>query len=840
MTIKVLDSVTVRSIHSGQVIVDLEAIVKELLENSLDAHSTSIEFMFVNNGLESVNIKDNGDGIEEQDRLYVAKQHYTSKIIEFQDLEKIQTYGFRGEAINAICSVSDKMTIVTKTKHDIIAKQYDIDKEGSLSNEKVSNTLASSGTIITLYKPFYNLPVRRQLAQKNAANNMKKVQDLLTKYALAHPKVRFSYTLVKETVGNKNDVNNTWIKPVTPSIEKTILHLFGAAYSDMLERFIETDSTRNESLTIDAILPKPDSDPSIILKGPERIYFYVNQRPIDYAKSELKEIVTSIRNRYREAIGLTENTSKKTPFIYIDIQLPPNEFDVNIEPNKTTVLFHNKELVFNLVKNILDTIYPNKIDHFFTKTPVSQVNVPPIMQRNEGVRSDDNNRVENNTLGNKASIETWQIDNASDSTHASEASWRPINRPTAISHTNHQTVNNTNSVYPQKTSVIPKKRPTEPDQRERITKYTKTYPAVSPELNANTRADTPSIPSLPSLALPLPPPPKDTVPAVQSTTISSPKPRVSLPPQPKARRDITSLLNRNKTTTRPPNVQQLCNTLNQSLTIDCDLEDIKKTYPKRKEILSETYRIRIEDYLSMNDYGHAGQVTRLLEAPAGLDKHGLSFYTRGNPSVLDQHRHQIYQLGVVKLKALYINDIVNKLVKERPLVCKKTFDRPIQIKIHNQDRLCPVLFRLKTKESYVEDDMHGCQKTTYSEIVDYRIVNNGFRVRWRKDLVSNNLVIQFTGIYTLGTGYGTSDFRELLSLMMESKEGEFVRPKKVIQYYKSLAEEIYINQPVEKDLETALDNLIWKESEDEWKLGYSAINEQLLACMMISSQLLPN
>lgn len=101
-------------------------------------------------------------------------------------------------------------------------------------------------------------------------------------------------------------------------------------------------------------------------------------------------------------------------------------------------------------------------------------------------------------------------------------------------------------------------------------------------------------------------------------------------------------------------------------------------------------------------------------------------------------------------------------------------------------------------------------------------------------------MIQFTGIYTLGTGYGTSDFRELLSLMMESKEGEFVRPKKVIQYYKSLAEEIYINQPVEKDLETALDNLIWKESEDEWKLGYSAINEQLLACMMISSQLLPN
>lgn len=382
--------------------------------------------------------------------------------------------------------------------------------------------------------------------------------------------------------------------------------------------------------------------------------------------------------------------------------------------------------------------------------PVSQVNVPPVITPNEDDRSDDNNRVENNTPGNKASVETWQIDNSSDSQHASEASRRSINRPTAISHTNHQTVNNANSVYPQKTSVVPKKRPTGPDQRERITKYTKTHPAVSPELDANTRANTPSLLSLPSLASPLPPPQltpptltltKDASPAVQSTASFSSKPRISLPPLPKARRDITSLFNRNKTTTKPPNVQQLCNTLNQSLTIDCDLDDIKKTYPKRKEILSETYRIRIEDYLPMNDYGHAGQVTRLLETPIGLDKHGLSFYTRGNPSILDPHRHQIYQLGVVKLKALYINDIVNKLVKERSLVCKKMLDRPIQIRIHNQDRLCPVLLKLQSKESYVEDDMHGFKKTTYSEIVDNRIVNNGFRVRWRKGKNENTTFV---------------------------------------------------------------------------------------------------
>lgn len=126
----------------------------------------------------------------------------------------------------------------------------------------MTNTLANSGTIITIYKPFYNLPVRRQLAQKNATNTMKKIQELLMKYALTHPKVRFSSTQTKDTAGvnNKNDANNNWIKPVTPSIEKTMLHLFGATFSDMLERFIETDESHSDApLTVDVVIPKPNS-----------------------------------------------------------------------------------------------------------------------------------------------------------------------------------------------------------------------------------------------------------------------------------------------------------------------------------------------------------------------------------------------------------------------------------------------------------------------------------------------------------------------------------------------------------------------------------------------------
>lgn len=78
-------------------------------------------------------IKDNGDGIEESDRLCVAKRHYTSKISAFKDLETIQSYGFRGEALNSICVISDELVIMTKTRADAIGKQYDVDKEGSIS-----------------------------------------------------------------------------------------------------------------------------------------------------------------------------------------------------------------------------------------------------------------------------------------------------------------------------------------------------------------------------------------------------------------------------------------------------------------------------------------------------------------------------------------------------------------------------------------------------------------------------------------------------------------------------------------------------------------------------------
>lgn len=120
------------------------------------------------------------------------------------------------------------------------------------------------------------------------------------------------------------------------------------------------------------------------------MFIYVNQRPINYVKSELKDLVTCIRDKYREAIGLSQS-NKKNPFMYVDIQIQPDEYDgkinnkvvetsvnpvllaVNIEPNKTIIYFHDKELIYNLVKQMLNKAYPSSLDALFSKQTPSDM-----------------------------------------------------------------------------------------------------------------------------------------------------------------------------------------------------------------------------------------------------------------------------------------------------------------------------------------------------------------------------------------------------------------------------------------------------------------------------------
>ncbi|RIB11152.1 pms1 protein [Gigaspora rosea] len=130
--IQSLDNNTIRRISSGQVITKVEDVVKELIENSIDAQATSIEVRLVGDGLTSIVVKDNGLGIPESDRPAMALRYHTSKLEDFGGLSKVETYGFRGEALNSICAISESMQITTKTSKDPVAVNYLLDRTGKI------------------------------------------------------------------------------------------------------------------------------------------------------------------------------------------------------------------------------------------------------------------------------------------------------------------------------------------------------------------------------------------------------------------------------------------------------------------------------------------------------------------------------------------------------------------------------------------------------------------------------------------------------------------------------------------------------------------------------------
>ncbi|KAI9284195.1 hypothetical protein BC943DRAFT_86723 [Umbelopsis sp. AD052] len=362
---------TVRFLNSGQVITDLSTIVKELVENALDAKASSIEVKLVDYGLSAITVKDNGSGIPESDRKQMAKRFCTSKLESFESLNSVLSYGFRGEALNSICAVSKETQIVTKTNEDAVAKLYDLDVTGSIVSEK--SNVGSVGTTITAKKPFYNIPVRRQLAQKNAPQTASKIQDLLIAYGLVHPKVRIVLLHTQETVGNKKKPQN-WIKPAVADQMEDVKVIFGKTLADMLDHVSieeasdtddighqqeEGDNLDNDVLRVDAVLPMKGSDSSIVCKG-DHVYIYINSRPIQASKSDLKELLSLVRQKFHNASDeACIDTSRKTPFIMLNICLPPNQYDVNVEPSKNAVLLHQKQRVLNLVESLLDRTYSN-------------------------------------------------------------------------------------------------------------------------------------------------------------------------------------------------------------------------------------------------------------------------------------------------------------------------------------------------------------------------------------------------------------------------------------------------------------------------------------------------
>ena len=164
--IKAIDSCSVHRICSGQVILDPSSALKELIENSIDAGATRVEVRLKEFGLEQLEVSDNGQGIKPEDYEMLAMKHTTSKLSRFEDITSLASFGFRGEALSSLCAISESVTIITRTKDQMVGTKLTYNKAGAL--QSTSNTARDGpGTTITLEGLFQSLPVRYKDFVKN-------------------------------------------------------------------------------------------------------------------------------------------------------------------------------------------------------------------------------------------------------------------------------------------------------------------------------------------------------------------------------------------------------------------------------------------------------------------------------------------------------------------------------------------------------------------------------------------------------------------------------------------------------------------------------------------------
>lgn len=236
-TIRAISRSDVHRITSGQVILDVQSAVKELVENALDAGSTSIEVRFRNFGLDGIDVVDNGTGIRSEDWASIALPHHTSKIETFDDLASVVTFGFRGEALSALCAHAD-VTVLTATQDDApLGTLLEFGKGGQLvdSSKKLAR---QRGTTVSVEGLFRSLPVRRRELEKNCKREYGKAQALLQSYAIISRGVRWSSFNVSGASSQNGGLSNAAASiPSTAALRKTtVLAMSSSSGADYLTR----------------------------------------------------------------------------------------------------------------------------------------------------------------------------------------------------------------------------------------------------------------------------------------------------------------------------------------------------------------------------------------------------------------------------------------------------------------------------------------------------------------------------------------------------------------------------------------------------------------------------
>ena len=318
--IKILSDNLASKIAAGEVVQRPESVVKELLENSIDANASSIELIVKQAGKSLIQVCDDGTGMTEEEAVLCIHKHATSKISSMEDLESIKTLGFRGEALSSIASVC-QLEIRTETRDSEIGCLLKVESENEITTEKIST---SKGTCIAVKNIFYNIPARRKFL-KSDTTELKHIIDTFNRITLAHPEISFKFY----------NSDNLVFDYKNGTLDERIEQIFA---DNMMDALIPV-TQETDYLTLKGYIGKP----SIFKKSKGEQFLFLNKRFV-VNKNINHAVFTAFENILEKG---------DYPFFILFLTLDPKKVDVNIHPSKLEVKFDDEKDIYNFVLSVV-------------------------------------------------------------------------------------------------------------------------------------------------------------------------------------------------------------------------------------------------------------------------------------------------------------------------------------------------------------------------------------------------------------------------------------------------------------------------------------------------------
>ena len=315
--IVLLDDLTINKIAAGEVIENPAAAIKEMVENSIDAGATEVTVEIKNGGKTLIKITDNGKGILKSDLPLAIERHATSKLRQIEDLEKIDSFGFRGEALASISSIS-KMTIISKTNNDTLATKMIVEAGDII---EITEDAGKTGTTIIIENLFFNVPVRYKFL-KNDVTEFKHIKSSIEKIAISNPHVSF------KLINNGNEVLRT---SGNGKLEDVIYVIFGKKISQNLVKV----NYEEAGIEVTGFI----GNTTIAVDSRKDELFFLNKRYI-----QNKTLYSSADEAFKGDAGIG-----KFSFATINLKMSPSFYDVNIHPTKKEVKFKDEALIYKVL-----------------------------------------------------------------------------------------------------------------------------------------------------------------------------------------------------------------------------------------------------------------------------------------------------------------------------------------------------------------------------------------------------------------------------------------------------------------------------------------------------------